>query len=186
MRAVYLAYLTAVGSALGFVAAPRPRHVSLYPRVDPQLSRRPRRRAPARAARVQRRACDPAARRPDGDSCGAKAFRLKPGSRGGRPRPTLKVGLCMTSGGPRLDLRRVQRSSQGSSASSQNSSTSASVTWSGDASFLTRPLVLDRPRAARLADAGHDLGAVTGGVERELDVVVTAAVGRAAAGRRRA
>ena len=52
---VYLAYLQMTGRPARLGSAPRPRHVPLHPGVDSQLSRRRRRRAAVRGARVRPR-----------------------------------------------------------------------------------------------------------------------------------
>ena len=71
VRAVYLGYLTVVGSALGWVLHRDPGYLPLHPRIDPPLPRRRGRRGHAAPRRFRRRARDPAARRPDGDQRGA-------------------------------------------------------------------------------------------------------------------
>ena len=68
VRAVYLAYLTVVGRPARLGAAPRSGHVSLYPGVDPQLSRRRRRRAAVRGRGFVDVRVQAGARRPDGHS----------------------------------------------------------------------------------------------------------------------
>ena len=77
VRAAYLAYLTVVGSDARLAPAPRPRHLSLHSRVDPQVSGRRGRGRPAVGGRLRRRARRGAAGRPDDAPCGAAGPRAR-------------------------------------------------------------------------------------------------------------